>query len=76
MRAVLVANPKGGCGKTTLATNLAAGLSRRNGRVVLWDLDRQKSSLEWLALRPSALPPISALGRKDDLEEGLPKKSA
>jgi chromosome partitioning protein len=76
MRAVLVANPKGGCGKTTLATNLAAGLSHRDERVALWDLDRQKSSLEWLALRPSALPPISALGRKDDLDERLPRKSA
>lgn len=41
MRAVLVVNPRGGCGKTTLATNLAAGLVHRDGRVVLWDLDRQ-----------------------------------
>lgn len=74
MRAVLVANPKGGCGKTTLATNLAAGLAHSNGRVVLWDLDRQKSSLEWLALRPSGLPEISSLERKNDPDE-LPRKT-
>jgi len=66
MRAVLVANPKGGCGKTTLAVNLAAGLSRREERVVLWDLDRQKSALEWLALRAPELPAIASLDRKDD----------
>jgi len=64
MRAVLVANPKGGCGKTTLATNLATGLAYRGSKVVMWDLDRQKSSLEWLALRPAALPEIYSLDRK------------
>lgn len=74
MRAVLVANPKGGCGKTTLATNLAAGLAHRNGQVVMWDLDRQKSSLEWLALRPPELPEIFSLERKNDPGE-LPRKT-
>lgn len=74
MRAVLVANPKGGCGKTTLATNLAAGLAYRDSKVVMWDLDRQKSSLEWLALRPSALPEISSLERKRDPDE-IPRKT-
>lgn len=73
MRAVLVANPKGGCGKTTLATNLAAGLAWRDNNVVMWDLDRQKSSLEWLALRPPSLPEIAALGRKHDPDE-IPRK--
>ncbi|MEP6606626.1 MAG: ParA family protein, partial [Nitrosospira sp.] len=37
MRTILVANPKGGCGKTTLATNLAAYLAGQNQRVVMWD---------------------------------------
>jgi len=74
MRAVLVANPKGGCGKTTLATNLAAGLAHRDSKVVMWDLDRQKSSLEWLALRPLALPEISSLERKRDPDE-IPRKT-
>lgn len=74
MRAVLVANPKGGCGKTTLAVNLAAGFAQRGERVVLWDLDRQKSALEWLALRPPELPAIFSLDRKDDPDEA-PRKT-
>ena len=65
MRAVLMANPKGGCGKTTLATNLAGCLANRGDSVLMWDLDRQKSSLEWLALRPPLLPPIQRLDDKD-----------
>jgi chromosome partitioning protein len=66
MRAILVANPKGGCGKTTLAVNLAGMLARRGRRTLLWDLDRQRSSFEWLALRPPELPPIERL----DAEHG------
>lgn len=74
MRAVLVANPKGGCGKTTLAINLAAGLAYRDSKVVMWDLDRQKSSLEWLALRPATLPDIASLDRKHDPDD-IPRKT-
>lgn len=62
MRAILVANPKGGSGKTTLATNLAGYLAKQNQRVVMWDLDQQKSSLNWLALRSPELPAITRLG--------------
>ena len=58
LRAILVANPKGGSGKTTLAVNIAGQLANENQRVLLWDLDRQKSALEWLALRPPQLPAI------------------
>lgn len=74
MRAVLVANPKGGSGKTTLATNLAGALAAREERVVLWDLDRQKSALEWLAIRAPELPRIRSLGRKDEPDDA-PRKS-
>ena len=66
MRAVLVVNPKGGSGKTTLATNLAGALAGRGDGVMLWDLDRQKSALEWLALRPPRLPVIHSLDAKDE----------
>ena len=58
MKTVLIANPKGGCGKTTLSTNLAGHLARQGNRVILSDLDRQGSSLRWLERRPEKLPRI------------------
>lgn len=61
VRAILIANPKGGSGKTTLATNIAGYLASRGKQVALLDLDRQKSATQWLAGRPSGLPPIHAL---------------
>lgn len=76
MKAILVANPKGGCGKTTLAINLAGFLASENERVVLWDLDRQKSALDWLALRPETLPRIARLENRGDDPEKMPKNGA
>ena len=70
MRTILIANPKGGSGKTTLATNLAGYLAKQNQRVVMWDLDQQKSSLNWLALRAPELPSISRLGLERDTSKG------
>lgn len=58
MKTILLANPKGGAGKSTLATNLAGFLAHAGGRVMLGDIDRQQSSREWLASRPTSLPPI------------------
>ena len=72
MRAILVANPKGGCGKTTLAVNLAGLLASRGERTSLWDLDRQHSSLEWLAMRSHELPKVMRLGTRDDDDPKLP----
>ena len=74
MRAILVANPKGGSGKTTLATNLAGALALRSERVVLWDLDRQRSSLDWLSIRPGDRPMIDRLDTTDG--EELPRRGA
>ncbi len=64
MKAILIANPKGGSGKTTLATNIAGYLASRGLRVALLDLDRQKSALLWLAQRSPGLPPIWPLQRE------------
>lgn len=61
MKTFLVANPKGGSGKTTLATNLAGYFASRGRHVVLSDMDRQESSLGWLERRSSDLPLIHAL---------------
>jgi len=71
MRTILVANPKGGSGKTTLATNLAGWLAGKRQRVVLADHDPQRSATEWLERRPPLFPPIIALapdGRKKDVK--------
>jgi len=59
MQTILVANPKGGSGKTTLATNVAGWLAGRRQRVVLADFDPLRSATEWLARRPPLFPPIS-----------------
>lgn len=72
MRTVLIANPKGGSGKTTLATNLAGYFATRGRRVVLSDLDRQQSSLAWLRRRPARLPLIQGVNgrRESDADPG------
>jgi chromosome partitioning protein len=61
MQVILVANPKGGSGKTTLSVNLAGYLAASGERVALLDLDRQKSATQWLALRDPGLPEIRLL---------------
>jgi chromosome partitioning protein len=66
MKTILIANPKGGCGKTTLSTNIAGYLANRGQRVALLDLDRQQSAALWLATRPENLPPIQILGSKKE----------
>ena len=58
MPVIIVANPKGGVGKSTVATNLAGALARAGHAVMLGDVDRQQSARQWLALRPPALPEI------------------
>ncbi len=65
MKAILVANPKGGSGKTTLSTNIAGYLASRGQQVALLDLDRQKSATLWLAQRSGELPVIRPLQDKD-----------
>lgn len=58
MPVIVVANPKGGVGKSTLATNVAGALAREGYAVMLGDADRQQSSRQWLAMRPAHLPHI------------------
>ncbi|OYZ11242.1 MAG: cobyrinic acid a,c-diamide synthase [Methylophilales bacterium 16-45-7] len=58
MKHILVANAKGGSGKTTLATNLAGYLATQSNHVLLADLDRQQSSTQWLHRRPADVPII------------------
>ena len=58
MRKIMVANPKGGCGKSTLSVHIASWFARHDEVVFLGDLDRQQSSRHWLAARPADLPLI------------------
>ncbi len=58
---ILVTNTKGGCGKTTIATNLAAAFANAGFVTGLADVDRQRSSLGWLAVRPASAAPILGL---------------
>ncbi|MGA7801605.1 MAG: ParA family protein [Gammaproteobacteria bacterium] len=66
MRKILVLNAKGGSGKSTVATNLAAHYAQRGGHVVLADFDPQRSSLDWLAARPAHVPTVHGLAAADD----------
>ena len=61
MRTIMFLNAKGGCGKSTLATNLASYYAKLGNSVVLADFDPQGSSLEWLAARPQDAPAIHGL---------------
>jgi len=61
MKKVLIANPKGGSGKTTLATNLAGYFASQKRNVYLLDLDKQQSSASWLARRSNDLPKVKKL---------------
>ena len=70
MKTILIANPKGGSGKTTLSVNIAGYLANRGQQVAMLDLDRQQSSALWLAMRPADLPRIRTLDSKK--EHGRP----
>ena len=60
MPVIVVANPKGGVGKSTLSPPTSRATSPAQGHaVMLGDVDRQQSSRTWLGLRPAGLPPIS-----------------
>ena len=69
MYTILVANPKGGAGKSTLTTNIAGMLASTRQRVVIMDLDKQQSATNWLARRPALLPKIMSWNEDTDMEE-------
>ena len=75
MQTILVANPKGGSGKTTLATNIAGWLAGKRQRVGLQDADPQGSATQWLSRRPSLFPSIAGFaadaGKKEMRDVGI-----
>jgi chromosome partitioning protein len=73
MPIVVVANPKGGVGKSTLSTNVAGYFASQGHPVMLGDVDRQQSSALWLKLRPPAARPIQSWAVSHDLIARPPK---
>ena len=71
MRTILVANPKGGCGKTTIATNLSGYYANKGVSVSLVDLDQQHSSVFWGKSRNISKPKIKIL---EELQESYKTK--
>ena len=66
MRHIMVMNAKGGCGKSTIATNLASYYADAGYGVALADYDPQRSSLDWLDRRPDDRPEIAAVAGFED----------
>ena len=75
LRRIVVLNPKGGCGKTTLAVNLAGYLACQDKPVALVDYDPQGSSTQWLHRRPPTLPTIDRLADHGLARTGLADQS-
>lgn len=73
MQTILIANPKGGAGKSTVATSLCSYFAWQERVVVLGDLDRQQSSQHWLRLRSLAFPRIEAWEVDEDKISAPPK---
>ena len=75
MRHILVMNPKGGCGKSTIATNLASWYATQGSQVALADFDPQRSSIDWVGLRPADAPPITGVPAYDDGLRAVPRNA-
>lgn len=75
MKSVLIANPKGGAGKTTLSTNLAGHFANAGKKVTLCDLDRQQSALRWMAFRDPGLPPVTGYFAGNQIMLNLPAEA-
>jgi chromosome partitioning protein len=58
---IVVLNPKGGCGKSTLVTNLAASFAKQGTTLAVMDFDSQGSTMGWLQRRPDDLPTIHGI---------------
>jgi len=71
MRRIMVLNPKGGCGKSTIATNLASYYAGCGNETSLVDFDIQGSCMDWLDARPDSAPAIQGV-LADDKEFLIP----
>ncbi len=73
MPSILVVNPKGGCGKTTIATSIACHYANRQIPTVLIDRDPQKSAADWHASRPAncAVIELITLNTKEEFQADI-----
>ena len=76
MPVIVVANPKGGVGKSTLATNIAGYYASQGHPVLLGDADRQRSAQLWLGLRPPEARPIGTWDMNTDVMTRPPRNSS
>ena len=75
MRHIMVLNAKGGCGKSTLATNIASYFANEGASVALADYDPQRSSLDWLERRPENRPAIAGVAAFEDGLRRVPRSA-
>ena len=75
MRHIMVLNAKGGCGKSTLATNIASYFASQDAAVALADYDPQRSSLDWLERRPDNRPKIAGVAAFEDGLRRVPRNA-
>jgi chromosome partitioning protein len=75
MRHIMVLNAKGGCGKSTLATNIASYFANEGADVALADYDPQRSSLDWLERRPDNRPTIAGVAAYDEGLRRVPRNA-
>ena len=71
LQRIIVANAKGGCGKTTITTNLASHYARLGKNVRLFDHDSQGSSLAWIKRRTEDLVPIAGVDASKNSDHRL-----
>lgn len=71
LQRILVANAKGGCGKTTITTNIASHYARLGKNVRLFDHDSQGSSLAWIRRRGEDLAPIAGVDASKNSDHRL-----
>lgn len=69
---LLIGSQKGGCGKSTIAINIAAYLAKHNKDIVLVDADPQQSSANWVKDRDDTnLPKVHCVQRYGDIKNTL-----
>lgn len=71
LQRIIVTNAKGGCGKTTITTNIASHYAQQGKIVRLFDHDAQGSSLAWIARRPEDVPLVIGVDASKNMDHRL-----